>query len=73
LTVARTCEWSQGCAQDALGDDRLCSYHAKVVAGLVTTTRGSGLAVLPIDPANQDLDSLKDSFETHLEPDTDSE
>jgi len=31
-----------------LGDDTLCSCHAKIVPGLVTTTRGDGRAIPPI-------------------------
>jgi hypothetical protein len=70
--MAKTCGWLDGCAHEVLGGDTLCSYHAKVVAGLVTTTRGSGLSMLPIDPAKQDLGLLQDPVEIHLESDPDS-
>jgi len=52
--VASTCGWSSGCIQDVLGNDRFCTYHSKIAAGLVTTTRGEGRAILPISSPEAD-------------------
>jgi hypothetical protein len=43
------CRWPHGCEQ-APFEDGLCSYHAKVAGGLITTTRGSKAAdeVIPV-------------------------
>lgn len=45
----RLCTWRGGCEQTVPNDEGVCSYHAKVRDGFITTTRSEGKEIRDVD------------------------